>query len=61
MNRLHGLLEPAATHLGYESYDGAWGINGVLAPAAYLLRTASWTGLWADCRELRRGHGPLAL
>lgn len=53
-------IEPAATHLGYESYDGAWGINGALAPAAYLLRTASWTGLWADCRELRRGLGPLA-
>ena len=35
-------IEPAAVHLGYRSYDGAWGLTGAAAQTAYLTRTAFW-------------------
>jgi glycoprotein endo-alpha-1,2-mannosidase len=36
-------IEPARAAVGKESYDGAWGKNGVAAQRAYLAATASWT------------------
>ena len=35
-------IEPAAAHLGYASYDGAWGAHGRAAQSAYLARTRYW-------------------
>jgi glycoprotein endo-alpha-1,2-mannosidase len=36
-------IEPAATHRGYPSYNGSWGLTGVAAQTAYLTRTLYWT------------------
>ncbi len=36
-------IEPARTRAGYESYAGAWGLQGPQASRAYLDRTAYWT------------------
>jgi glycoprotein endo-alpha-1,2-mannosidase len=36
-------IEPAASHRGYASYDGAWGMTGTAASFAYLTRTLYWT------------------
>jgi hypothetical protein len=37
-------IEPASSRAGvYESYDGAWGLQGKAAERAYLDRTAYWT------------------
>ena len=35
-------IEPAASHHGYSTYDGAWGLTGAPAQTAYLTRTAYW-------------------
>lgn len=54
-------IEPAAAHLGYESYSGAWGETGDRADDAYLIRTGSWAEVWAAQVALKRGRGPLAV
>jgi hypothetical protein len=36
-------IEPACSHEGYASYDGAWGLHGRAAEGAYLSRTGYWT------------------
>ena len=36
-------IEPACPREGYESYDGAWGEQGIAAERAYLNRTRLWT------------------
>ena len=36
-------IEPARARAGYESYAGAWGLEGQQASRAYLGRTAYWT------------------
>jgi glycoprotein endo-alpha-1,2-mannosidase len=51
-------IEPAATALrlgGYRyfSYDGAWGLHGVIAENAYLDRTAYWAKLFRAQIALR--------
>jgi hypothetical protein len=35
-------IEPAAVHPDYQSYDGAYGLEGGAAERAYLTRTAYW-------------------
>ena len=35
-------IEPARMHLGYRSYEGAWGRHGKQAETAYVDRTADW-------------------
>jgi len=36
-------IEPAGHGVGYESYDGAYGLHGRAAQRAYVTRTAYWT------------------
>jgi hypothetical protein len=53
-------IEPARTRLGYDTYNGAWGLKGSKASRAYLDHTAGWTRYYAICLALKRGTEWLA-
>ena len=55
-------IEPAAPPgrhgaYSYGSYDGAWGLEGVVAENAYLDRTAYWTSVFRKTLQLRAHLG----
>jgi glycoprotein endo-alpha-1,2-mannosidase len=43
-------IEPAGHGVGYESYDGAYGLHGRAAQSAYLRETARWTAILRERR-----------
>jgi hypothetical protein len=53
-------IEPAKNRLGYDTYNGAWGLSGARASTAYLDHTAIWSHLYGICLALKRGTEMLA-
>jgi hypothetical protein len=43
-------IEPARSKPGYQSYNGAWGLQGRAASTAYLTRTAFWAARFHGSR-----------
>jgi hypothetical protein len=53
-------IEPAKARVGYDTYNGAWGLTGAKASVAYLDHTAIWSRTYAICLALKRGTEWLA-